>query len=384
MRIIGVMCAALLLGTPLAEAQQTRAETIAAKQAEKAQRLHPYEPTAIERRIAAAQRALVEPPPVYAFIGSVYSGGLLAVGPGFRHRYRGTGLFDVHGAWSLKNFKLVETSVRFPRSPGRRVDFGADARWIDAPTVAHYGFRTTSSGTPARSDYALRRSHVGASARIRLVPFVSVGGRLDAVRYETDGSRLGPGVPAASADPQYAVTSLFAAIDSRQSPGYTNRGSLVRVDWSNFHQRQQSIYAFRRLDAEVNQFLPLLRNNWVIALRALASTTEVDPGRVVPHFLLPDLGGSRMLRGYPSWRFQDRHRMLLTGEYRWTAGHFVDMALFYDTGKVMSEHDFALRGLSRSYGIGVRFHAPTATALRIELAQTAEGPAIVFAFGPSF
>ena len=41
-----------------------------------------------------------------------------------------------------------------------------------------------------------------------------------------------------------------------------------------------------------------------------------------------------MLRGYPSWRFRDRNRLLLTGEYRWTAGQFVDMALFVDAGKV--------------------------------------------------
>ena len=49
---------------------------------------------------------------------------------------------------------------------------------------------------------------------------------------------------------------------------------------------------------------------------------------------MPDLGGSHTLRGYPTWRFRDRNRLLLTGEYRWTAGPFVDMALFLDAGKV--------------------------------------------------
>ena len=90
----------------------------------------------------------------------------------------------------------------------------------------------------------------------------------------------------------------------------------------------------------------MLRENWVIALRALASTTRPRAGQDVPYFLMPDLGGSHTLRGYPPWRFRDRNRLLLTGEYRWTAGPFVDMALFLDAGKVAPRaRDLDLRGL---------------------------------------
>ncbi len=72
----------------------------------------------------------------------------------------------------------------------------------------------------------------------------------------------------------------------------------------------------------------------MLAFRALASTTNTAQGESVPFVLLPDLGGSHTLRGYPSWRFRDRSRMALTAEYRWKAGHFVDMALFVDAGQV--------------------------------------------------
>jgi outer membrane protein assembly factor BamA len=105
----------------------------------------------------------------------------------------------------------------------------------------------------------------------------------------------------------------------------------------------------------------------------------------VPFFLTPDLGGSHALRGYPAWRFRDRNRMLLTGEYRWTAGSFVDMALFLDAGNVAPRFsDLALRSLKTSYGIGVLFHTFQQTALRVELAQTREGRSVVLAFSPSF
>jgi hypothetical protein len=128
-----------------------------------------------------------------------------------------------------------------------------------------------------------------------------------------------------------------------------------------------------------------MRERWVIAMRALASTTNAAAGNDVPYFLMPDLGGSDMLRGYPSWRFRDRNRLLLTGEYRWTAGRFADMSLFLDAGKVAPRtSDLSFQDLRKSYGIGVTFHTLTSTVLRAEVARTDEGTALVLSFSPSF
>ena len=61
------------------------------------------------------------------------------------------------------------------------------------------------------------------------------------------------------------------------------------------------------------------------------------------------------------------------------------MALFYDTGKVTPRwDDLSFKGLKSDVGIGVRFHSPLATPLRIELAQGSEGMRIVFAGGAAF
>jgi outer membrane protein assembly factor BamA len=135
----------------------------------------------------------------------------------------------------------------------------------------------------------------------------------------------------------------------------------------------------------VNQFVPLLRENWVIAMRALVSSTDTRGDDSVPVVLLPSLGGGNSLRGYPVWRFRDRHRLLLTGEYRWTAGPFVDMALFIDAGKVaprLSELD--LKNLHTSYGVGFTLHTYRTTLTRIELARTREGMGLSFSFGANF
>ena len=92
-----------------------------------------------------------------------------------------------------------------------------------------------------------------------------------------------------------------------------------------------------------------------------------------------------MLRGYPSWRFRDRNRLLVTGEYRWTAGPFVDMALFLDAGQVAPRAaDFDWGGFKKTYGIGLTLHTLTTSVTRIDLARTPAGNSIVFSVSPSF
>jgi outer membrane protein assembly factor BamA len=127
-----------------------------------------------------------------------------------------------------------------------------------------------------------------------------------------------------------------------------------------------------------------MRENWVIALRAMASTTTTSAGQDVPYFMMPELGGSHWLRGYPTWRFRDRNRLLLSGEYRWTAGPFVDMALFLDAGRVGARARDLDSGFRKSYGVGMTLHTLTSTVTRIELARTAEGNSVLFSFSPSF
>src|SRR5262249_39583848 len=135
-------------------------------------------------------------------------------------------------------------------------------------------------------------------------------------------------------DPTYRKTFVFAEFDTRTSPGYTKQGSFYRAELSDYRQMNAGASTFQRLDVEAQHFVPVFRENWVIAMRALASSTMTASGDEVPYFLLPDLGGSHTLRGYSAWRFRDRNRLLFTGEYRWTAGPLVDMALFVDAGKV--------------------------------------------------
>jgi hypothetical protein len=387
--------AVLLIGLASvpASAQDTREGELAAAQAEKATELHAYEPTTAERRIEMVKNSLTAPSSFYPFIGSVFPGGWLGVGPGYRARFAEGGTFDIHGAWSIKNYKTVDTALVPPSFANHRMQAEFRANWLDAPKVAFYGVGNDSSPA-AHTSFLYRTTTIGGSLRVLPASFFAIGGGVDSIDVKTGAGTAGTSIEqrftladtaGLAASPSYIRSRAFAEIDWRESPGYTRSGGLYRVTWSDYHQRNTGPYSFRQLDAEADQFLPLLRENWVIALRALASTTYTDSGNAVPYFLMPDLGGSSRLRGYPAWRFRDRNRLLLTGEYRWMAGQFVDMAIFLDAGKVApTRSDLDLTKLKTSYGVGIRFHMPSATLLRMEVARTAEGTSLVFGFGPVF
>jgi len=76
--------------------------------------------------------------------------------------------------------------------------------------------------------------------------------------------------------------------------------------------------------------------------------------------------------------------LLLQAEWRAIVNSFFDVALFYDAGKVTARRsDLDLDGLKKDYGIGFRLHGRW-RPLRIELAKSNEGLALVFAAHAAF
>lgn len=136
---------------------------------------------------------------------------------------------------------------------------------------------------------------------------------------------------------------------------------------------------------EIVQHVPILRETWVLSLRARTESI-VRESDVVPYFLMPYLGSGNTLRGYTTARFRDRHAVLLNGEFRWFPNRTaLDMAIFFDAGDVANKRGkVALKKMKTDYGIGARFHGPLMTVLRIELARGSEGWRTVFASSAPF
>ncbi|HXH07035.1 MAG TPA: BamA/TamA family outer membrane protein, partial [Vicinamibacterales bacterium] len=312
-------------------------------------------------------------------------------GPAGRWAYSDTGVLSAVAARSIRGFTTAAFSIELPEAARGRLRSALAARWLDAPEVPFYGLGPGSS----REDRALfhyRFVDAGGEIEVRAAGALALCGGLGVLAAESGSGRTpaieerfdAEAAPGLGAAPRYRLARAEAAVDWRDSPGYTRRGGLYRLAWSDYRDGRGA-WSFRRWDAELVQHVPLVRANWVLAFRALASTTTPQAGARVPFFLMPSLGGGSDLRAFDSFRFRDRHRLLLTAEYRWTPSYFLDMALFADAGTVAARRrDLDLHRLRLSYGIGARLHGPSATALRLELARGAEGLRLVVTAGAPF
>jgi hypothetical protein len=392
-RSLGFACAAAIAAAAPAHAQDTREAMIAAEQAQKAQALSAYEPSAAERWIVALQREFIlVPSGFYPYFASVYSGGGFTLGAGYRQFYGDRTHWDVKGLYSFKNYKNLELSTDSWAHADGRLDMHARVGWRDAPQVAFYGLGMQAPNE--RSNFRLKQTYFGGDAQVRPGYFTVFGASLTFDQYTLEeGAGNVPSIetvhtpstaPGLGDSPDYVHVALSGGIDTRLSPGYARRGGLYQISYHNYADTDET-YSFDRVDGEIVQHLPILRENWVISLHGLVQTTLSDDD-VVPYFLLPSLGSGSTLRAYPSGRFRDRHSLLLTGEFRWIPSRLgLDMAFFYDMGKVTPRwDDLSLKGLKSNVGVGVRFHSPLATPLRIEFAHGREGINIVFSGSAAF
>jgi hypothetical protein len=392
------LTATLLLVLLVAQAgaaagQEARSDVIAAEQAEKARTLHPYVPNGVERTLVQLKREFLEEPSgLYPLFGSVYSGGGFTLGAGYRQFYGDRTHADVKGMYSLKGYKLIELSSDSWGHADGRLDLHARAGWRDATQVAFHGIGMDSAED--RTDFRMKQSYVGGDIAARPGGFTIFGAGMS---YEDFSLEEGTGsvpsiedvftpatAPGLGASPTYVHLVASGGIDWRPSPGYARRGGLYSVTYHNYNDSDDT-YSFDRVDGEIVQHIPILRENWVISLHGLVQTT-LDDDDLVPYFLMPSLGSGSTLRGYSSWRFRDRHSLLMSAEWRWIPNRLgLDMAIFYDTGKVTPRFDdISLEGLKSDVGIGIRFHSPLATPLRIELAKGSEGLRLVFAGSAAF
>lgn len=374
----------LVLTAQPADAQDSRAQQLADARAEKAAHLRDYEPSPLERRVDFVNRHVMTPRTFSPFIGSVMEGGGLAVGPAVRQPFGDSGLLRAHAAWSIRNYSVATGSAILPEFGNRRFQLTLAGERLHAPGVAFYGVGLSSQKADRRT-FGYESREVGATLATRVGRTVVIEGSTHYLSTSAKADSAAAAQAPRSLAPAFVRTGAAVALDTRTAPEYSREGGLLRAAVADYHQTDGTGASFRRIDAEAQRFVPLNGESQVIALRALTSATVAAPGDDVPYFLLPELGGHRLLRGYSSFRYRDRSRLLLSGEYRWTAGPLVDMALFADAGTVApSFADLARSRMQTSYGVGISLHTPGTTIARLELAKSSEGLGVLLSFGPSF
>jgi hypothetical protein len=394
--IVGV--AGLLVAIDPATAQDTRADVVRQEQADRQQQLQPPQPNGVERLIDRLEDwGLITGAPrgFYPWFGSVYPGGGFSAGLGFREPFGDDGSLNAFGGYSIRTFARGQADLALPTFARNRARITLSGRYVDAPDVRHFGV-----GNDSQQEDESRFGYTPVTGAVRLDILASdnftFGGEVDYHDVTTSGGRTAPSIDAVFSPANtpglelssftYVTSTARAAFDWRRPLGYSGRGGLIRAQFDDYSERDNDLYSFQSLEGEVVQLIPILRANWVIALRGLATVTDIKDTGAVPFFLLPSLGGGSTLRGYPDFRFRDRNRLLMTAELRWTPARFLDMAIFYDTGKVSARReDLDFQDLKESYGIGMRVIGLQGYAFRIEAAHSRENNLrLIFSAGGAF
>jgi hypothetical protein len=374
---------------------QTRQTTIESAAAEKATDLYPYEVTTAEKVFSRIEnRFNNQTVRWHPYLENAYRGGGFAAGAGYLFHPGAYSTLDMRGSYSLSSYKLAEAEFNSPRLFDRRGELTIVGGWRDATEVAFHGVgMNTSSGD--RANYGFEQPFGSALLTIRPTRrLFMVRGGFEASRWDLkSGKGTAPSVdevytpemlPGLGRTTTYLHTQATVGFDSRPSSGYARRGFLYGVTGHDYTDRDDAL-GFRQVDYEVIQHIPILRDTWVVSLHGLAKTTRDKGEQATPFYLLPSLGGGSSLRGFSSFRFTDRNSLLLQAEWRIMGNRFFESALFYDAGKVAARtSDLDLNHLKSDYGVGVRFHAPRATVLRVDVARSREGTRLVFAASPSF
>ena len=393
-------------GPPAGDAGQTgaaqaapapsREAAIAQEQATKARNLEPYVPSKGERIFHRLDTLLVGGTlKWHPFLENAYSGGGFALGAGRAHYVSAYNYIDARASYSIANYKRAEVEFVAPRLFNRRGHLSVLGGWREATQVGFYGFGPDSAKDD-RANYLFQRPY--ASADLTVFParrVLMLGGGVELTQWkQMPGEGTFPSVdevytpsslPGLGARPTYLHTQGTVAIDTRVSPGYARRGVYIGATLHDYADRDDR-FGFRVAEYEAIEHLPILRETWVLSLRQRVQTVSDKDGQQAPFFLLPSVGGGSSLRGFSSWRFRDRNSLLLQAEWRVIVNRYLDLAFFYDTGKVEARRgDLDFDRLKYDYGIGVRFHGPFSTPLRVDVSRSRESSlAFTFASSASF
>ena len=219
---------------------------------------------------------------------------------------------------------MLDARLTLPELAEGRFFADVHGRLFEFPSEDFFGL-----GPASRRDdevtYGFRSSEVGAAGGVRPVPWLSFGAGLDHVTPS-----IGPGsgvrsigqlfdarqTPGLDAQPDFIRYELSADINTREPRGNPRRGGQYRLVFQRVDDSELSRYSFDRVEIDLQQYVPLLRDRRVLAFRALASTSDADAGHDVPFYLQRTLGGPDDLRGFRQFRFRDRNLLLLQAEYR--------------------------------------------------------------------
>ena len=276
---------------------------------------------------------------------------------------------------------MVQADANLPTFLDGRGKIGLHGKYLYADKVSFYGLGNDSQKDD-RSTFTYEPTTFGATLDLEPVSYLFVGGgytfehvntRGGAVRDVNRGhvrrrhgsrDRPGPAVQRRARARGHRLARVARLHDEAA-------GSIA---WSTVSttRRDGRPYSFDWTEAEVRQFIPILRGQLGDRVpRGRDAHQSAKGGDEVPFFMMPTLGSSKDLRRFSNRRFRDTNRMLMQGEYRWRPSKFMDMGAVLRRGQGGSATatDLGFGRAEDRVRLRRRLHGPASTALRMEAGE---------------
>lgn len=389
--VLFVMVGWVIAPGPLG-AQETRTARIEAERDRKAGALAPDEPTKAEKvltdfkdnkvleRIQAGYNGL------RGRLGGLATGGGFALGPEYYREDLAKGDVQLRSSavFSFRNFQRYDLGLMAPETRSRPIFFQGYAVRHYYPSLQYYG-QGPDSEKEGRSNFLYEDMAVDgtvgwlAGKGVRLAAsggYLKVHtGRGRERRWASIEENFGGGrTPGLDAQPDFARVGTYVELDRTDNRLGPRAGTYALANFHHLVDRGRGLHSHERLDVEVQQYIPFFNQRRVIALRGRTNLTFARDGRQVPFYLQPVLGGSDDLRGFRPFRFYGNQSMVMNAEYRWEVFSGLDMALFFDAGKVaLRRADLDFSNLETAAGFGLRWNARNSVFLRMDVGFSHEG-----------
>jgi hypothetical protein len=392
-RILALAFAAVAItDAQVAGGVTSRAEEIEAARKRKAAQLRPEETSKTERVLLEFKERRILEKITYGIgglrvrIGAMVTGSGFAFGPEYFRDDLRDGSVIVRGTtqFSFRGYQLYDLELNLPKLANNHAFFELHATHRNYPQMHYYGPGPDSQKT-GRSNFRLEDTSYSFVTGVRPVRYLRLGaiGGFTEVnvgpgtddRFISTEQIYGPAVtPGIDRQTDFLQGGVFAQWDYRDIPGGPRSGGNYVARFMYNKDSDLKLHTFRKLELEVQQYIPLFNARRVIALRGRSDLTYKNPGQTMPFYMQPTLGGSNDLRGFRQFRFYDDNLLVFNGEYRYEIFAGMDMAIFADAGKVFrSKSQLNLHDLEGAYGFGMRFNARNAVFMRIDVGFSHEG-----------
>jgi len=402
-------CAAILLlgilgATHLSAQFATRAEAIQAARVKKQREVEPEKVSKMEARLNKVkderilERLTAGGEGVTVVIGGLATGQGFALGPQYSRGDLAGGKLKLRTSarYGFSNAYLADFELGAPDLAGGtmfakfltihenypRIDYYGPGPDSDVDSRTHFLRETTAIGGEFGVK-PLKRMRLGVGAGTLLV---NTGpGNFGSERARTEDV-FSPGQVAGLADQSnFRTASLFADFDWRDNPLGPRSGGFYSSRFTYFDDSDLNLHNFRRLELEAQQYIPFFNKRRIIALHAATTMGFENGANTIPFYLQPSIGGADDLRGFRAYRFYDDNAIIMNAEYRWESFTGLDMALFFDAGKVTPKRSqINFHDLETAAGFGLRFNVRNSTFMRFDFGFSHEGFRLWFKFGNPF